>query len=231
VNDFGNPGSLTWYLGLVTSEHNQKPNFMATLAFLLAPVCGLYATIQSLPTLFDLDLAVGAQLDVVGLWIGRSRVVNVPLPNIYVTFDVTGLGFDGPGILFGGNDSAFSTVSLPDAQYRTYLRATAANNQWDGTLGGIYAVAPYWTGPINATLLVYDYQDMTVAYALAGSSIDAITALLFTNGLLTPRSEGVSVRGYTVQTSSSPLFAVDGPLLGPGSVHLTAGVDQGAISG
>ena len=66
------------YTTLITSEHASKSKFMAVVDLLANGVGAITQVAQSLPTEFDLDAAVGAQQDIVGLWIGQSRVV----PNV-----------------------------------------------------------------------------------------------------------------------------------------------------
>src|SRR5579862_5364414 len=68
------------YRTLITSEHSQQPNFLATVNLTANGIGTITSLLQSLPALFDLDAAMGAQLDVDGKWIGLSRVVTgVPL--------------------------------------------------------------------------------------------------------------------------------------------------------
>jgi hypothetical protein len=64
------------YTTLITSEHRDKPKFAALVGLLANAVGDIGAAIQSLPQAFDLDVAIGTQLDVVGLWVGRSRTVT-----------------------------------------------------------------------------------------------------------------------------------------------------------
>lgn len=61
------------YLNLVTSEHNQKPKFMAMMAVDVQGYVDNQALCATFPALFDLDLAVGQQLEFVGAWVGLSR--------------------------------------------------------------------------------------------------------------------------------------------------------------
>ena len=67
VSDMANADE---YLGLLSAYHRPRPRFGATVA----AVCGAAAAVRDLyagmPDAFDLDLAVGAQLDAVGCWIG-----------------------------------------------------------------------------------------------------------------------------------------------------------------
>src|ERR1700724_484376 len=79
------------YLKLVTRLHAGQPRFNAMLAAVLQPFSDLQAFLNSLPQQFDIDIAIGAQLDIVGQWVGQSRNITVPLPNIFFTWDSSNL--------------------------------------------------------------------------------------------------------------------------------------------
>lgn len=52
---------MTVYTDLVTSEHADKPRFIASLLAITNPFVDLQAVLADLPADFDLDQAVGAQ--------------------------------------------------------------------------------------------------------------------------------------------------------------------------
>lgn len=121
------------YLRLITSQHRGRPRFAATVEALVAPLADLQDFLATVPGAFDLDSAIGAQLDIAGLWVGRSRQVETPLQGVYFSFDTDGLGFD-QGNWKGPFDPDAGLVSLDDESYRTLLRTKIAANAWDGTL-------------------------------------------------------------------------------------------------
>ena len=217
VNTFPPNGDVQPYLALVTSEHQPMPDYMAMLAATLQPLADGLALLASMPALYDLDLAVGQQLDTTGLWIGVTRDIAEPLPDVYFSFDTPGLGFD-QGTWFGPGDSVDGLVVLPDANYRTLLYARAAANQWDGTIEGAYAV---WNVLFEGTgygILIQDLDNMHIIYALTGPVPDALTEALFTGGYLNLVSAGVMVDAYLVPT------VPDAPFFG-------FGVENSSISG
>ena len=61
------------YTTLFTPNHQQKPNFMALAAAVLSQAEDLFALLDSLPTAWSLDTAVGAQLDTLGALSGLPR--------------------------------------------------------------------------------------------------------------------------------------------------------------
>ena len=201
-------GSVTPYLDLVTSEHADKPRFLSVLAVFLQPFADITATLEAIPAAFDLDLAIGAQLDVLGLWIGISRELTVPLTNVYFSFDTAGLGFD-EGTWQGKYDPTTGLVSLPDDDYRTLLRAKIAANHWDGTIPDAYKFLE--TVFQGNTPFIQDNGDMSMFLGVVGSvPLTAVTTALLENGYLDVKPSGVRVSGYvTPSVLGDPIFGFD----------------------
>lgn len=197
------------YLRLITSEHNQQPDFIAMLTAYFQPLVDAQNQALDLPTMFDLDFALGEQLDFIGLWIGRTRFLKTPITGVYFTYD-DGPGYDS-GLYIGPFDPVTGLTRLPDEPYRTLLKATAAANQWDGTLPGAYAAYAIMLEGTGFAVLIYDYQDMSMAFALLGPGVpDAITRALFVGGYLNLKPAGVRVRDYIVSANpDAPVFAYD----------------------
>lgn len=74
------------YTQLVTSEHNTRPKFMATIALLCQGSIDTQNVIATFPNLFDIDQAVGDQLDKIGVWVGVSRELVLPLSGVFFSF-------------------------------------------------------------------------------------------------------------------------------------------------
>lgn len=217
VNVGPSPGDLSPYLALVTSEHNDKPNFMATLAVLLQPIADLIFLMKSLPGLFDLDVAIGDQLDTVGQWVGVTRNITVPLPNVYFSLDQAGVGL-GEGTLKGEFDPVTGLLVLPDENYRTLLRARIASNQWDGTIPSAYSVWDVLFAGSGFGILIQDAGNMSMILALTGPVPDAVTSALFTGGYLSLKPAGVRISNYiTPAVANAPYFGI--------------GVENAAIAG
>lgn len=136
------------YLDLITWEH-QKPKLLATLEGLLEGYVGVRQAIALLPQAFDIDTAVGAQLDIVGQWVGHSRVITTELPNLFFCWDGTIITEDGdpePSGPTGWDEGTWwspflpssSYVVLDDNHYRILLKAKVVANYWDGTIPDAY---------------------------------------------------------------------------------------------
>lgn len=217
-------GDVTPYTGLVTSEHADKPNFVATVALLTQGLADLQDALAGLPGKYDLDAAVGVQLDAVGEWVGRTRFLSEPLTGVYFTFDDATLGFD-QGTWLGPFDPTTGLVALGDEAYRTLLRATIVANQWDGTVSSAYTAWDVLFAGQDLTLVIQDNGDMTMLFALIGALPDAVTLALLTTGqLLGLKPGGVRIAGYVVPTvTDAPYFGFDA------QTAAVSGFDTGAF--
>lgn len=139
------------YTALITPWQSTKARFVATVRAQVAPQCDAQAFVASLPQAFDLDEAIGAQLDIVGQWIGRDRYVPIPLPDTTFALDIEGRGLD-QGYWRTGFDATDAISALPDELFRPLLYAKVLANSWDGTAAGaLVIVRTYLADP--ATLI------------------------------------------------------------------------------
>ncbi len=201
------------YLDLVTSEYKQQPSFNAMLSFMVAVQVRVQALMNQMngvgsPSLFDLSTPpVGNQLDIIGQWVGVSRIVHIPIGGVYFSWDGSdaSVGWD-----FGSwqPTSAPSTItSLPDDVYLNLILATIAANNWDGTTTGAYAI---WAQIFpQFRILIQDNCNMTYDLAIIGGIVDSLTLALITGGYIQLRPEGVRVDKYFVSIDTNPAFCWD----------------------
>lgn len=212
--------SLSEYLALITTEHSDKPKYMAMLQAVLGPVVDALNASQELPADFDLDQAIGAQLDIVGLWVGIGRYVKTPLVGVYFSLDTTGVGFD-QGVWKGPFDPDSGVVELDDDTYRILIRAKIWANHWDGTLAGSRGILDLVFSS-DTHVFVQDNQDMSMTIGVSGEPPSAIALALLTGGYIPIKPEGVRVDYYIVTTAEAPLFGFDV------SNEYISGFDQGS---
>jgi hypothetical protein len=155
---------ISYYVNLITSEYQSRsPNFIAWVTALLQKLTDLSDVAQLIPDAYDLDDAIGAQLDVLGLLVGVSRL----------------LPFTPTGGLSG---------LLDDDDYRTLLRARIAFNSWNGQVD---ALQPIWQSIFaGGTIVIEDAQNETVSLLITGV-FSALTSQMITNGLIVPRPYAV----------------------------------------
>ena len=195
------------YIALITSEHFDKERFIATVGAGVEPLAQLQNVLFGLPEDFDIDTAVGAQLDALGIWIGRSRRIDTPLVGVYFTWDdIASDGWES-GIWKGPFDPDSGLVDLPDDSYRVLLKAKIAANSWDGTIPGAYEIwATIFT---NSHLIIQDNQDMSMAVGIAGQPLSIVEQALLTNGYIPLKPAGVRVRYYAIAPAAGQLFGWD----------------------
>ena len=202
-------GSIDNYLKLITSEHRVRPNFIAGVSATLQPLADLTYNLSGFSSVFDLDLAVGAQLDVLGQWIGVSRQLKTPITGVYFALDEEGVGFD-EGTWWSTFQPQNELVFLSDDQYRLLLRARIANNNWDGTISGAYEIWDTIFAGTGFGILIQEAAVMHITFALTGSVPDAVTLALFTGGYLNIKPAGVYIDAfYTPTVSDAPYFGFD----------------------
>jgi hypothetical protein len=193
------------YLSRITSQHRDKPLFTAVVRALTEAFAATTNLELGLPEAFNLDTAVGAQLDAVGLWIGLGRRVSVPLEDVYFEWDGPAvLGWDS-GSWQGPFDPDSGLVMLPDDAYRAILRAKVAANHWDGTIPGAYdAWAIAFSG--GQVIILQDHQDMSMTVGFVGPPLPAIEQALLVGSALPLKPMGVRIRYFAIPANSGPLF-------------------------
>jgi Protein of unknown function (DUF2612) len=211
---------MSKYTDLITSEHSQKPKFVATVDVSVSGGLRVEEVLDSFTGDFDLDTAIGAQLDVIGEWVGRSRLVSIPLTDVYFVLD----GYPGldEGAWQGPYDPDSGLVALDDESYRFLIRAKIAANSWDGTIPSAYAV---WQEAFNdgSIIIIQDNQDMSMVVGIAGMPPNAVTTALISGGYIPLKPAGVRVNYWALAQEAGPIFALDVDGIGPA----LAGFDLG----
>ena len=196
------------YLALITGYHRGKPKFAAMVRAIVEPFVAIQDLIANLPTDFDLDYAIGVQLDVVGEWVGRSRFIETPIPNVYFTLDDSLRGLD-LGVWLGPNDNPTGLTRLDDETYRTLLRAKIAANNWDGTLGAAKEALSIIFPAGDTLLFVLDNQDMSMTFGMAGRIPSILFMSLLSRGYVPLKPEGVRAIYAVTSVDNAPLFGFD----------------------
>ena len=173
---------LDGYRKLLTSEYKTRPKLTAWLLWLLSEGLTYRNTIQEFLDAFQLDTAVGAQLDVIGRIIGVNRLLSFyPI---------------------GGESPVMN-----DDTYRLVIKAAIVRNYWKGTLDELYEA---WEVLFpEVTIQIQDNQDMTFNVVIVGAFTSLMRELIV-NGYIVPKPEGVRINIMTItDTTGLPLFAYD----------------------
>lgn len=175
ISEFQNSDAVSTKVDLITSQHKTKPKFISWLVAALKIANENMIMTSGIPGAFDVDRAIGIQLDTLGVIIGRSRILN---------FQLT----DG------------SSPILNDSHYRLALKAKIAQNQWDGTIAQIYTI---WGNLFpKSTLQIIDNQNMTMS-ALIDGDIDEVAGELIAAGYIIPKPAGVGLTIIGLTSASS----------------------------
>jgi hypothetical protein len=212
---------LSQYTGLITSEHADKPKFMAMVHAVAGCFGAQQDALASFITKFDLDQAAGDQLDIIGLWVGIGRRVKTPLTGVYFSLDIIGVGFD-QGVWQGPFDPSTGITLLDDDTYRLLIRAKIGANHWDGTLASTKAILEtIFNG--DTQVFIQDNQDMSMLIGISGQIPSAIFLALLSGGYIPLKPEGVRVSTYVVTSADgAPIFGFD--MTGP----YVSGFDAGS---
>jgi Protein of unknown function (DUF2612) len=225
---------LSFYLGKITPEFAGDANLIAELSLVLQPFVDAQALINSIPGLFDLDVAVGVQLDATGLWAGITRNVPIPVPNPFFSFDTTGLGFD-QGFWQGPFDG-IALASLDDTTFRRLIRAKIKANNCNGLQSSILACLTTFFDPTDfpGTLVaVYDATDpiggnglkqsgMQMGVIIAGQIPNAVDLAILDQLLIPFKPSGVEIIWGVTTINDNSVFGFDV------ENNFISGFDQGA---
>lgn len=206
--------TLSDYIDLITSQHRSRPKFSGVTAAAVAPLALAVGMVDtSMLQAWDIDTAVGTQLDQVGEWIGATRYVEQPLVGVYFSWDdVVETGW-GHGYWQGKYDPSTGVVALADDVYRLVLYAKIASNNWPGTRETIEAIWDNSFGD-NSTLALVDHQDMSITIGLSGIEINDVLLYILTSGRIPLKPEGVRLREYIVSDDRIFGFDADIPMIG-----------------
>lgn len=185
---------MTDYTQYVTSEHCDKPIFMALMTVTSSALDGLVQSTLAIQAAYDLDGAVGSQQDTIGEWVGQARVVSAIIDPVFFGFqdDDAALPFGeliNPGV--GGrfyelNEGFSSSSTLGDPEYLTILKAKIVKNQYDGSLAGLENALQFVFG-VPCAIVDNNTEDISIAI---GRPITAIEKTLITTFDLLPRCAG-----------------------------------------
>lgn len=185
------------YLALITTEHQERPRFKATVQATVEPFAQIQKVLRSFVPAYDVDTAVGQQLDRVALWVGVTRRIAIPIDGYYFTWDdVVADGWDN-GIWKGIGDPDAGFVDLPDDLFRLLIKAKIIANQWKGDIPGAYDIlAAAFNAGSNIT--IKDNQNMTMTVSIVSGSIPSVQKAILTGGYIPIRPAGVLANYVTV---------------------------------
>lgn len=206
--------TIAYYADLLIYQYISKPKAYATISALAnAALCDLLP--QDVTLSFDLDTATGPQLDILGQYIGFSRIIPINVPRNYFQFNDYTAPYTATGFTDYTNNTTNATsvfylyifnnqtlYTLSDSEYRPLLKLKVLLNKNDSTL---YQIANDLFTTFGYDIIAFDQADMTMSY-LVSPTMSVTAQIAVTQGLL-PKPMGVGISGIFVISNPANLFA------------------------
>lgn len=216
---------MSKYTSLITNYHATKPLFFDHIDLSTHPFIDIATMLQAMPEDFDIDAAVGAQLDQIGEWVGRTRYVRDPISGIYFSWDSDDLGYDR-GFWQGPYDPDSGYTALSDETYRIILKAKIAINNWNGQNDTLPAILDAATAGSGLYMQIVDNQDMTISvwvfYETDRTNVSLELLAAIRQGYLTVKAAGVWAGDVLTPSEGGQFFGFDI------TNNWIAGFDEGA---
>lgn len=209
-------------VNLLIKQYWEKPKAKAEIELQASTWETTRAFLDALDPAFDLDNAVGVQLDVLGRIVGISRSVPDVIPKIYFGFSINpnNEGFASKfdpmrigGPFFSKFSSAFTDLQLGDNDYRFFIRVKASLNRAAGYLSSdkYISIQDVVLAAFDGRAYVVDNLDMTLTlYVSPVVSLDRLNLIRALN--LLPKPQGVRYKviiqaepGITFGFANNPL--------------------------
>ncbi|MDQ7745457.1 DUF2612 domain-containing protein [Hydrogenophaga pseudoflava] len=201
-------------LSRVALQYQESPKFLAWLRALLAYSDEIETLFQKMALQVDIDQAEGVNLDVIGVIVGRSRIIESSIPVGFFGFEdqpgVLSYGEEGfPGI--GGRfrdetEPAFASSVLADPEYRLLLKAKIIKNHSHGyteeVLDGLSTLIP-------GAPVVADDNGLMLMQVGIGRELRFWEQVLIKEEDLLSRPAGVLINSYT-HWDGSAYFGFEG---------------------
>ncbi|MGE0972350.1 DUF2612 domain-containing protein [Klebsiella sp. WOUb02] len=176
---------MSKYTDLITNYHAGKPKFFAHVDLSTRPLIDVSAATAGLIAAFDVDTAVGDQLDILGRWIGVDRTVAAPISGVFLEWDKERVGWD-QGVWLGPYQSTDALTYLSDDVYRVVLKARIGINNWNGQNGTLPDILETALAGTGIKMIIVDNQDMSISVLIVIDDeylMPEIDRLIFDSGM------------------------------------------------
>lgn len=194
---------VLYYTNLLILQYYSKPKARATIAA-AAEALMVYELLISIKNGYDIETAQGAQLDVLGKYLGSDRVVTgIAFTRDYFGFsgygDVAPFTFS-PYLEYGEispdvqyrryQESAESLFSLNDEEYREILKLKIVQNNGNASNKDIDDLISEF---FDNQAIFTDRENMTISYIFQGNQERLVTIALSEGLIPKPAAVGLSV--------------------------------------
>ena len=178
-----NQSFIDEYTNLLIKQYYEKPKAKAEVEAYASIFSDVYDFFNAFLPEFDIDEATGNRLDIIGGWVGISRIVPNILPKIYFGFsnnpNARGFGSINDLSRVGGpfksiHESSRTNLQLSDVDYRFFIlvkiarnscRAVMKNDTFTSLQDVIQLIFPegaYVVDTLNMGLNLYLYGDVVL---------------------------------------------------------------------
>lgn len=156
------------YAYLLSQKNYEREKFNLFTRSLLQPGVSMSTMLECLSMVFDIDNAAGAQLDIIGSWVGVSRMLSYS--------PTTG------------------DREMSDDELRMMIRLKIASNAWDGSNEDANRIYSRVLENADIHITQEDNQDMSVDAVVYGDVTTRQAEIIRnTNALMIPVGVGVNV--------------------------------------
>lgn len=191
----------------IYAQYRDKPKAAAWYRIVMRLASKIGSAAESVRTSYDIDTAIGEQLDVIGRIVvaPRSFIDNIPMmPGLFALTDGDEFGDDGAMFspLTIGQDS-----QLSDELYRMVIRAKIVKNSSDGSIESILSGINFLLPGANV-IRVTDGEDMSFSIEFSGQ-ISNLERYALLNAALIPKPQGVRFNGFLESFGISEFGDID----------------------
>lgn len=196
---------ISYYANLLIIQYRNKPNALGTIQAIIRSLM-IYDLIRAVENGYDIDTAVGVQLDVLAKYAGAKRVsTGVDFERVFFGFvdydeippysNVTGLisydDLNPPDSQFLEYDTdEGSLFKLTDAELRIIIKLKLAQNNSNHSTGEIDEILnDFFPGQV----VFDDNFDMTISYVFSSSVARIISIAVSQNAIPKPAGVGLLI--------------------------------------
>ncbi len=171
---------LAYYQARLAVQYRTQPKAKATIAILGKQVMG-DNLVEEILRAFNVDNATGAQLDVIGKYVGMPRNVGLPVEQPYYGYwdaeqasdvlqnwnglqDSEDIAVNPQSVFYQSTFVGTRNTDLSDAGYRFMIKMKIILNANNGTLASIMALLQLI---MPGDIVLVDNKDMTLTYELS----------------------------------------------------------------
>lgn len=200
------------YEDLLIVQYSGKPKASATVSEIVRRFKNNSDAMAQFEEAFDLDSAVGAQLDIIGKIVGISRNIEGVIPKIFFGFDgnVNARGFSlAP--FYTLDQQKYTDTQLSDSDYRFFIRIKIAKNHAKATMADDNGsnLNNIILSMFDGYAYMVDNKDMTVTIYIENSPKSYLLPYAITLDLI-PLPQAVDIK-YISITAREPFGFSNNP--------------------